>query len=67
MEEYSYFVSNVLVQVRNVFLPYYPLVLSILKPRGVGVFWNKKKSSPNRESILNSSIDKLDFQNKNYI
>ena len=36
MEEYSYFVSNVLVQVRHVFLPDYSLVLSLLKHRGKG-------------------------------
>ena len=42
MEECSYFVDNVLVQVKHVFLPDYPLVLSLLKPRGVGVFWNQK-------------------------
>ena len=58
MEECSYFVDNVLVQVRHVFLPNYHLVLSLIKPRGVGVFWNKKKKSyPNRGSPLNSSID----------
>ena len=37
MEECSYFVCNVLVQVRHVFLPNYHLVLSLLKPRDVGV------------------------------
>ena len=59
MEECSYFVGNVLVQVKHVFLPDYPLVLSLLKSRDVGVFWNqkKKKSGPNSESPLNSSID----------
>ena len=36
------FVGNVLVQVRYVFLPDYPLVLFISKLRDVGVFWNKK-------------------------
>ena len=55
--ECSYFVDNILVQVRHVFLLYYPLVLSLLKPRGVGIFWNKKESGPNRGSPLNSSID----------
>ena len=61
MEKYSYFVGNVLVQVRHIFLPDYPLVLFLLKPLGVGVFGNqkkkKKKSGPNRGSPLNSSID----------
>ena len=44
VEECSYFVGNVLVQVRHVFLPDYPLVLFLSKPRDVGVFWNKKNS-----------------------
>ena len=38
----SYFIGNVLVEVRYVFLPDYPLILFLLEPRGVGVFWNKK-------------------------
>ena len=45
MEEYSYFVGNVLVQDRQVFLLDYRLVLSLLKPRSVWVFWKKKKNS----------------------
>ena len=40
------FVGNVLVQVRHVFLSDYPLVLSLFKLKGVGVFWNKKKKIP---------------------
>ena len=56
--ECSYFVGNVLVQVRHVFLPFYPSVLSLLKPRGVGIFWNKKKKKygSNKESPLNSNV-----------
>ena len=42
MEGCFYFQGNVLVQVRHVFLPDYPLVLFLPKPRDVGVFWNKK-------------------------
>ena len=42
MGECFYFVDNVLVQVRDVFLPDYHLVLSLLKSKSVGVFWNKK-------------------------
>ena len=42
MEECSYFVSDVLVKVRHVFLSDYLLVLSQLKLRSVGVFWNQK-------------------------
>ena len=57
MEECSYFVSNVLVQIRHVFLLNYLLVLSLLKLRSVGIFWNKKKSNPNKGSFLNNSID----------
>ena len=43
MEECSYFVGNVFVQVRYIFLQDYPLILSLLKPRSVGIFWSKKK------------------------
>ena len=43
MEECSYFIGNILVQVRHVFLLDYPVVLSQLKLRGVRAFWNKKK------------------------
>ena len=57
MEECLYFVSNVLVQIRHVFLLNYLLVLSLLKFRSVGIFWNKKKSNPNKGSFLNNSID----------
>ena len=57
MEECSYFVDNVLVQVRHVFLPDYPLILSLLKPRGVGVFWNQKNPVQIEETPLNSSIE----------
>ena len=73
MEECSYFVSNVLAQVKHVFLPDYHLVLSLLKSRDVGIFWNKKKKKNpvqiveaplffffflvEKVSPLNSSID----------
>ena len=39
-EKLSYFLGNVLVGVRVAFLPEYPLVLFLLKHRGVGVFLN---------------------------
>ena len=45
MEECSYFVSNVLAQVKHVFLSDYHLVLSLLKSRDVGIFWNQKKKN----------------------
>ena len=40
--EQSYFLDNVLVGVKVVFLPDCPLVLSLLKHKGVGAFFNKK-------------------------
>ena len=59
VKECSYFIGNVLVQVRHIFLADYILVLPLLKLMGVGVFWNKKKKSDqNRRSSLNNSIDK---------
>ena len=42
MKDWSYFVGNVLVQIRYELLLDYRLILSLLKPRDVGVFWNKK-------------------------
>ena len=59
MEECSYFEGNVLVQVRYVFLLDNLLVLSLLKPRDVEEFWNKKKFGPNRKNPLNNSINIL--------
>ena len=50
----AYFLGNVLVGVRVVFLPNCPLVLSLLKYRGVGIFLNKKMRIPNNESSLNN-------------
>ena len=37
-----YFLGNVLLKVRVVFLPNYPLVLSLYKHMGVRAFLNKK-------------------------
>ena len=45
-----------LQKLKDIVLPNYLLVLSVLKLREIGVFWNKKKSSLNRCSLLNSSI-----------
>ena len=44
--------------VKVVFLPDCPLVLSLLKHKDVGAFFNQKKMRiPNRENPLNNSID----------
>ena len=51
MEECSYFVGNVVVQVKHVFLPDYHLVLSLLKLKSVGYF-GTKKISPNKENLF---------------
>ena len=59
MEKCSYFVGNILVQVRHVFLLDYPLILSLLKLKGVGILKKeKKKSGLNKGNPLNSSIYK---------
>ena len=51
------FLGKDLVRVRVTFLPNYPLVLSLLKYRGVRAFLNLKISNPNRRNPLNNSID----------
>ena len=43
MGECSYFVGNILVQVKHVFLLDYPLVLSLLKLRNVEVIFELTK------------------------
>ena len=48
----SYFLGNVLVRVKIVFLPNYPLVLSMHKHRGIGIFLNKKNEVPKQEKPL---------------
>ena len=51
------FLDNVLVGVRVIFLLDYPLILSLLKYRSIGAFFNKKKiKNPNRRNSLNNSI-----------
>ena len=52
-----YFLGNILVGVKVIFLPNCPLVLSLHKHKGVGVFLNKKIKNPNRRNSLNNSID----------
>ena len=54
-----FFLGKDLVGVRIAFLPNYPLVLSLLKHRGVGTFLNLKIRNPNRGNPLNNSIDNL--------
>ena len=46
---------------KEIILPNYPLILSLLKYRNVWVFWNKKKSGSDRCSPLNSSIEIINF------
>ena len=54
---WSYFLGNVLVGVKVIFLPNYPLVLSIFKHRDVRAFLSKKKmKNSNRRSPLNNSV-----------
>ena len=45
---------------KDIVLPNYSLVLSLLKYKDVWVFWNQKKSDPNRYSPLNNSIQNGD-------
>ena len=48
----SYFLGNVLVEVRVVFLPDCPLILSLLKHRGVGAFSNYENEESKQEKPL---------------
>ena len=50
--EWPYFLDNVLVRVRVVFLPDCHLVLSLLKHRGIGAFLNPKNEDPKQEEPL---------------
>ena len=47
--------------VRVAFLPNYPLVLSLLKYRGIRAFLNLKIRNPNRENPLNSIDINIDI------
>ena len=47
-----YFLGNVLLRVKVVFLPNYPLVLSLYKHRGVRDFLNKKNEDFKQEKPL---------------
>ena len=55
--EWSYFLGNILVEIRVAFLPYYPLILSLLKHKNVDVFFNQKMKNPNKGSSLNNDIN----------
>ena len=50
--ELPYFLGNVLVGVTIVFLSGCPLVLSLLKHRGVGIFLNQKNEYPKQGKPL---------------
>ena len=50
--EWPYFLGNVLVGVRVVFLPDCPLVLSLLKHRSIGAFLNQKNEELKQEKPL---------------
>ena len=49
ISEWLYFLDNVLVGVRNVFLPNCSSVLSLLKYKNVGAFFNLKNEDPKPE------------------
>ena len=51
-KEWSYFLGNILVEDC-------PLVLSLLKDKGVGAIFEPKKKIPNRGSLLNNNVDKV--------
>ena len=56
--EWPFFLDNVLVGVRIVFLPNYPLILSPLKHRSVRTFLNQENEESKQENPLNNIIDK---------
>ena len=47
-----YFLGNILVGVKVIFLPNCPLVLSLHKHRGVGVFFNQKNKESKQKKLL---------------
>ena len=51
-EEWLYFLDNILVGVRVVFLPNCTLVLSLLKYRSVEVFLNLKNENLRKKKLL---------------
>ena len=55
-KEWPYFLGNILVEVRVVFLPDCPLVLSLLKYRSVGIFLNQKKEKKKEKKKRGSQI-----------
>ena len=55
-KKWPYFLGNILVRVRVVYLPHCPLALSLLKDKGVEAFFNPKNEDPQHEKPLNSSV-----------
>ena len=51
--KWPYFLGNVLMGVRVVFLLDCPLILSLLKYRGIRIFLNIKMRNPNKKNPLN--------------
>ena len=54
--EWPYFLGNVLVEIKVVFLPDCHSVLSLHTHRSIGVFLNQKNEESKKGSPLNSSI-----------
>ena len=50
--EWPYFLGNVLVGVKVVFLPGCPLLLSLLKHKSVGTFFNQKNEDHKQGKLL---------------
>ena len=49
---YIIFLKNLIIGVRDVFLPNFPLVLSLLKPIGIRVFLNQRNVHPKQPKHL---------------
>ena len=52
IREWSYFLGNILVEIRIAFLLNYPLVLFLLKYNGVGAFLNQKNEESKQRKPL---------------
>ena len=60
-EKLPYFLDNVLVEVKVVFLPDCLLVLSLLKYRDVWTFLNQKNKDPNQGNPLRLRVLNFDI------